>query len=676
MYRGWKDDDVSAVTRFDEPGINRSAALILSTGYALPGVECWTIPVLGFLAFPPIIICVDKAIEGSTTTDIGAHVVMDVFPKTLDEFVQTGSWASSILFKDKDGDGLIAKAYGGNDPDDTQWDTDGDGLSDGWEMQMSSRRADQGGSFYDPLKADTDGDGLSDYDEMIWGTNPNGADTDGDGISDPSEVQGWLFHYITPAGAEKVTRIYTDPLNGDIDNDGMDDLFERTLNTSCDNQTDTTQRRQCYRDNPYNPNVWNTNPIGVFTEVGDPDSVVRPGQTFVYSTTVQNSVKAGTSLWVRGNTQLTVDNIDGYPLGMTYDIPKDKSQSLYSDLTVNTGVGNQQVNLTTDVHSQLHTPSDWGWDVLQINPTTLSGTIPLALSALPVKGWGTAYAALGLDAQGVRVYSATAEGLVSDGALLFGGGTLEATDLPSLACNNSGTCLAVGAFRDVNTDAYSFRWRTVSPDAASLGTLHTLAVPGLTDDGVASDGNDFLVTWSQGGASNKQINVLYVLSDGNQNGSAFTVDTHAGLDDPELAFIGNQYQVAWNRNGDIYTAYITGTTVSEFTAVSATSDVEDTPRIGYDPLSDKSLVVYQRANANLRGRIVDAAGARMRSTWRALTAANGITPCKVIPSMGVGWWPGARSINLLSTIKVWVWMAGCAAIGRTSSRAATTRRSI
>ncbi len=224
MYRGWNSDDVSTVSGIYQAGINRSVSAILSMGYALPGVECWTIPVLGFLAFPPVVVCKDKAVEGSTSTDIGAHVVMDVFPRTLDQFMQTSTWAPSIRVLDKDGDGLIAKAYGGNDPDDTKWDTDGDGLSDGWEMQMSSRRADQGGSFFDPTKADTDGDGLSDYDEMIWGTNPNGSDSDGDGITDPSEVQGWLYHYITPAGAEKVTRIYTDPLNGDVDNDGMDDL--------------------------------------------------------------------------------------------------------------------------------------------------------------------------------------------------------------------------------------------------------------------------------------------------------------------------------------------------------------------------------------------------------------------------------------------------------------------
>ncbi len=58
-------------------------------------------------------------------------------------------------------------------------DTDGDTIEDTREETIGT----------DPLKSDTDGDGLSDGDEInIWKTNPLNPDTDGDGYTDGSEV--------------------------------------------------------------------------------------------------------------------------------------------------------------------------------------------------------------------------------------------------------------------------------------------------------------------------------------------------------------------------------------------------------------------------------------------------------------------------------------------------------
>jgi len=68
----------------------------------------------------------------------------------------------------------------------TKNDSDGDGMSDGWEFY--------GG--IDPLNAtgvngqqgDPDGDGLSNFDEYINGTSPTKEDTDDDGVKDKIEV--------------------------------------------------------------------------------------------------------------------------------------------------------------------------------------------------------------------------------------------------------------------------------------------------------------------------------------------------------------------------------------------------------------------------------------------------------------------------------------------------------
>ncbi|MEL0118751.1 MAG: hypothetical protein VXB01_07400, partial [Opitutae bacterium] len=62
---------------------------------------------------------------------------------------------------------------------DTSYDTDGDGLSDGEEVNLLGT---------DPSKADSDGDQLTDGEEVILGTDPNEVDTDKDGGIDGDEV--------------------------------------------------------------------------------------------------------------------------------------------------------------------------------------------------------------------------------------------------------------------------------------------------------------------------------------------------------------------------------------------------------------------------------------------------------------------------------------------------------
>jgi hypothetical protein len=88
----------------------------------------------------------------------------------------------------------------GTDP--TNADTDGDGLTDGEEVNEYGT---------DPLNRDTDADGLSDGDEInVYGTDPLSSDTDGDGLPDGYEVN--------------VTK--SDPAKADSDGDGVNDYDE------------------------------------------------------------------------------------------------------------------------------------------------------------------------------------------------------------------------------------------------------------------------------------------------------------------------------------------------------------------------------------------------------------------------------------------------------------------
>jgi hypothetical protein len=72
----------------------------------------------------------------------------------------------------------------------SQFDTDGDGLSDGEEV--GNLKTGSQGDYYDgitdPLRADTDSDGLTDGEEVYTLTNPTDFNTDSDGMNDYWEV--------------------------------------------------------------------------------------------------------------------------------------------------------------------------------------------------------------------------------------------------------------------------------------------------------------------------------------------------------------------------------------------------------------------------------------------------------------------------------------------------------
>ncbi len=113
--------------------------------------------------------------------------------------------------------GLIAPGTWADGLDPNAADSDGDRLTDGWEVRV-------GLDPLDPSDAgqDTDGDGLPNRLEEQAGTDPGNADTDGDGLDDGTEVSGWT---ITIKGEE--VEVSSNPLIRDTDGDGLSDLDEQ-----------------------------------------------------------------------------------------------------------------------------------------------------------------------------------------------------------------------------------------------------------------------------------------------------------------------------------------------------------------------------------------------------------------------------------------------------------------
>lgn len=107
--------------------------------------------------------------------------------------------------KDTDADGVSDEDEKEDGTDASKSDTDNDGVNDGDEKKNGT----------DPLKPDTDDDDVNDGDEINDGTDPLKADSDDDGVND---------------GDEK--RDETDPLSADSDGDGVNDGDEKTDETN------------------------------------------------------------------------------------------------------------------------------------------------------------------------------------------------------------------------------------------------------------------------------------------------------------------------------------------------------------------------------------------------------------------------------------------------------------
>ncbi|MCA9979588.1 MAG: DUF4064 domain-containing protein, partial [Anaerolineales bacterium] len=257
-------------------GLNQPIPLTFHTSYAVPVAECWGASYLST--------CKVQTAQGQqSTTNLG--LVLDILPATLDEFAAF-NWDDTLPTpRDADNDGLLAAAYNGLDPDDTRWDSDGDGLSDGYELDYRQRAV-----ALDPNTADTDSDGLSDHTEIfVTNTNPTRPDSDGDGLTDRDEVDGWRFAYS--ADGTQTTLVTSDPTRPDSDGDGMSDRLEKELH-----------EQYGY---PFHPRLANAPIVSLETQTDLTRPFVTPNQTFRYTTTLTNNSKPLDNLWASGTLTTT-----------------------------------------------------------------------------------------------------------------------------------------------------------------------------------------------------------------------------------------------------------------------------------------------------------------------------------------------------------------------------------
>ena len=322
------------------PGVNAMQPLYLYMAYEAPTSSCWIFSN-----------CSTTSVTGTTRINLGSDIVLDVVPDTLDDLYRLDwahTWLGSALpawlldvtplgpvfpaHKDYDGDGLLAQAAGGNDPDDRRWDADGDGLSDYFELNWRAANGAAGLSATDP---DTDGDGLSDGEEIRLGSNPTVADSDGDGLSDAVEVAGWAFEYASG----KSTWVTSNPLLADTDGDGLTDAMEKSLNAD-----DPTLR--------LNPRAWNECPITIVSETSDADGYTKPSASLTYTVTLRNDLL--TDMYVQGVVTTTLPAVlGGRTITRTFDLGRDQSVTQSVPFTVQAGAPSQSVAIRTEASTRL-----------------------------------------------------------------------------------------------------------------------------------------------------------------------------------------------------------------------------------------------------------------------------------------------------------------------------------
>ncbi len=620
---------------FDQPGLNRKFDMHLNMAYALPAFECWLMPIPIFPGYVPV--CHKEAIKGDATNPLDAFYY-DILPNSLAGFMsvterQTNqfalAWDANFApLADADGDGLISNANGGLDADDTNWDSDNDGLADPFEIEQRAA-----GLPYNPNQCDTDGDGLTDKQEAEFGSNPGRVDSDNDGLGDSEEV--WHQVYNTSScqptnawsGGWSVTindttpfalRVSSDPTRADSDGDSISDLAEKQLWESSDPAQRVDKLNQ-----PWHPTVPNVSPLAVFVDVNDADRFVAVGQTMIYTTTATASVPLAPSVLdvnapaaVGGPIAPAILPFDSATFNREQTV---SSQFAFPVPAVSDG---QPLDFTSSVRARLAAgnAAPFAWDHTSSVPLTyLGGTAqPVrSMAAVPfTKDRQDSYLMSTLTSDstapggnGQLLYDRIPSGIASvvpttGGALKMG------TTAADIACNDRRTCLMVHDSGTTNGLFSSVRVVEIDAVGAYVDTLLFNHGPNLQyQPVVASNGTDFAIAYH----STDSIIFETWGSQYTTPYSSYTLSLWPGQTatsvTKDLVWAGDHYRLAYKYDQPSIVGPGHEIGLSDFNADGtlrgnaiplqygapylAVESPHAGPVLAYDPVHDQTLLIYQ-----------------------------------------------------------------------------------
>ncbi|MCL4862851.1 MAG: hypothetical protein KJZ93_25795, partial [Caldilineaceae bacterium] len=699
MYRAQAYSPSAPLTGLTlEPGLNRSIPFYLNMGYALPAYECWGVPNVIPPWTPPLIpVCYTRTVDGHNSTPINNALTFDIFPSTLDGFMALAdkgngglglAWDSAFRsLADADGDGLRSSAHGGLDPNDTRWDSDGDGLSDAFELE---RR--QQGVAFSPVLCDTDGDGLTDAQEMFYGADPARADTDNDGLTDGEELwhrvydtntcqptNNWAGGWdVTVVGATAVVvRVSSNPTTADSDNDGISDQAERQLALDPD-----PARRVDDQNRPYHPLIANTPPLAIFLALDDPDGFVGRGQTFTYYTTVVARVPLAPGMLDVWRTSFFNESQQPPPpLRLDFDpLTFSGMQTVTQQVTFKFEPFGLSSSATVELNSAVRTRLAGSNGPLWVLKSPDMGA---SLGGFTSRAAGVGLAAHQYDRPDLyRAGVLTSSSLTPGGqgdiwSYAIPGGESQAIDNdnnntaylrgampPAVACNNAGAYLVV--WDQIDNGANPPEREVlggVFRAADGLQTPLTFPATGLGNLGhrlhpvAASDGDNFLVVAeiAKGGASPETLLMTQLYNANGSlvgNGSLITTGARIYPTDRSaaslaLVWAGNGYRLAWqtNVNGQI--------TIQEIGADGSFGAAHPVANAGQgDPvLSDLSLA-YEPGQGNLllgyrnsSNQLIVQTILPNYTTANAVSLGDGVRTRVAYHPPSLGWLAGATDLS-------------------------------
>jgi cytoskeletal protein CcmA (bactofilin family) len=668
-------------------GVNVNPPATVVTRHKLPALECETI-----VGFPD---CDSVSLDGYITSWL--PLSFDIFPTNLDAFyaLDWGKWSlfapdytqsGSVgntrgggelfpLHRDFDGDGLLARSVGGNDPDDRNWDADNDGVSDFREIELAEAGIRM---LPDDLDGDSDNDGASDLLELRANTRPDRFDSDADGLGDAAEINGALFTY----GTGKQSLVRSSPLRPDSDSDGLSDYSERQLHANNPARF------------PYNPNGVNSFPMALRTGVEGPAAVrdggntfVSAGASFVYLSALRNNLPADE--FATGTLSVSLPSaLGGSTAVYNLEYAGDTERTYRTNVTA--GASASGVTTITNDLSALLRPQDTTPRSNLIVAREASQSLPanhtviqkLALSTSP--NWATPFTSAvlqewpgdgererGPDDLQAQLYRSNGSAIERI-AVTQNGNPLEEVDelgdnlrqgvasVIAMACLNSGTCvmvyhkLAEDGSRNQGIETY----RTTISASGVVGSPQLISIPNPYSEfqnpernirpAIATDGNAFMTAWldTENSSDASALVVRPLDSNGNvpfQTGTTTAVERLTISGSGEIvrdfaiaALDTNTYRVAWVvQDGSALkqvtiTNGVAGTTTS--TAISNYSGGLDLAARTSDGVA---LATYRRSDSGVQ----------------ALTL-NSNTPCSV--QLGAGTTATGASVAYSSAANTWL----------------------
>ncbi|MCA9952037.1 MAG: hypothetical protein KDE48_20445, partial [Anaerolineales bacterium] len=480
--------------------------------------------------------CSPNAVENTWPDDMPSEdrwdpieIVVDVIPDTV-----AGLWNwNELSAADRDGDGLAYIAEFINGTSALDWDSDDDGLGDGFEIDVQESYGTK------PTVADSDLDGLLDGQEFRAGLSVSDNDTDSDGLTDGAEMLLWNDNSSTWSSGGWFVNIdgqdywvFSNALAPDWDGDGLNDAAEASNGTS---------------PNAYNaaPRLWLSTMQDTNNPTGSTAVFLGPNDPFT----------ARLDLLSTGPTAITTTLSLCFPAGIANIAVTPSGDSVP---TTQTNGACREWDFSSD---NLLTGETFAVDIAATGSMTTSAAALTVALSYPVDGApGVMGDAIDLltDADNPTVFfSEPADGILLGNGMthfVLGGGAADATTW----VDHVAVTVPGGTYTATGTAPWAYTWELPADG------VHNLSVQSVDFLGnVSSTDTRQVMVDNTGPTAVVSFNSAYAISSTNSTAISITMqgsatDNLSGLQRVQMSLNGRPWRTVWTDDSYPLTANWSG----------------------------------------------------------------------------------------------------------------------